>query len=159
MTANKRFKSIVRRRAAKTGESYTAALRHVRTKHGEEPDVVATKKPIANCSFCGKSNTEVLKIIGGPGVYICNECVALCNDIISQVLEKPDVAPRQSHPAPDRMLEWLPSMVKTLRSVEADIASKVAVLREQGVSWGRIAQALGIDESDAVERYSAPSDE
>ena len=36
------------------------------------------------CSFCGKSQHEVSKLIAGPSVYICNECVELCNDIIRQ---------------------------------------------------------------------------
>ena len=36
------------------------------------------------CSFCGKSQHEVTKLIAGPSVYICNECVDLCNDIIRQ---------------------------------------------------------------------------
>ena len=34
------------------------------------------------CSFCGKNQNEVRKLIAGPSVYICNECVDLCNDII-----------------------------------------------------------------------------
>ena len=37
-----------------------------------------------HCSFCGKSQDEVDKIIAGPGVYICNECVALCQEIIDE---------------------------------------------------------------------------
>jgi ribosomal protein L37AE/L43A len=36
------------------------------------------------CSFCGKLRTEVERLIAGPGVYICNECVTLCNDIIDE---------------------------------------------------------------------------
>lgn len=35
-----------------------------------------------SCSFCGKSQKEVKKLIAGPGVYICDECIDLCNDII-----------------------------------------------------------------------------
>ena len=35
-----------------------------------------------NCNFCGKSQKEVKKLIAGPGVYICDECIELCNDII-----------------------------------------------------------------------------
>ena len=35
-----------------------------------------------NCSFCGKVQDDVKKLIAGPSVYICNECVDLCNDII-----------------------------------------------------------------------------
>ena len=41
-----------------------------------------------HCSFCGKSQDEVKKIVAGPGVYICNECVALCQEIIDQELEE-----------------------------------------------------------------------
>ena len=37
-----------------------------------------------NCSFCGKTQREVKKLIAGPGVYICDECVDLFNDIIAE---------------------------------------------------------------------------
>jgi len=37
-----------------------------------------------NCSFCGKVQDDVKKLIAGPSVYICNECVDLCNDIIDE---------------------------------------------------------------------------
>lgn len=43
---------------------------------------------IAYCSFCGKASTEVKKLIAGPGVYICNECVALAQDIINEDLQQ-----------------------------------------------------------------------
>ena len=36
------------------------------------------------CSFCGKSQRQVKKLIAGPGVYICDECIDLCNEIIAQ---------------------------------------------------------------------------
>jgi ATP-dependent Clp protease ATP-binding subunit ClpX len=36
------------------------------------------------CSFCGKARKEVEKLIAGPGVYICNRCVGLCNEIIEK---------------------------------------------------------------------------
>ncbi|AMC00852.1 ATP-dependent Clp protease ATP-binding subunit ClpX [Aerococcus viridans] len=41
-----------------------------------------------HCSFCGKSQDEVDKIIAGPGVYICNECVALCQEIIDEEVDQ-----------------------------------------------------------------------
>ena len=41
-----------------------------------------------SCSFCGKSQKEVKKLIAGPTVYICDECIGLCNDIIAEELEK-----------------------------------------------------------------------
>ncbi|MDH3556427.1 MAG: ATP-dependent Clp protease ATP-binding subunit ClpX, partial [Deltaproteobacteria bacterium] len=40
------------------------------------------------CSFCGKSQDEVKKLIAGPTVYICDECIELCNDIIAEEFEK-----------------------------------------------------------------------
>ena len=46
------------------------------------------------CSFCGKSQHEVRKLIAGPSVYICDECVDLCNDIIREEIK--DVLPKKN---------------------------------------------------------------
>ena len=46
-----------------------------------------------NCSFCGKAQDEVKKLIAGPSVYICNECVDLCNDIIEEEIKSDEEAP------------------------------------------------------------------
>jgi len=53
-------------------------------------------RTVLTCSFCGKSQSDVAKLIAGPGVYICNECVALCNDIIAEEIEREE--PRESRP-------------------------------------------------------------
>ena len=42
------------------------------------------------CSFCGKSQREVRKLIAGPTVYICDECIGLCNDIIAEEIDRED---------------------------------------------------------------------
>ncbi|MGP1956420.1 MAG: ATP-dependent protease ATP-binding subunit ClpX [Arsenophonus sp. NC-PE1-MAG3] len=47
------------------------------------------------CSFCGKSQYEVLKLIAGPSIYICDECVQLCNDILRE--EVKEIAPYRKH--------------------------------------------------------------
>ena len=44
------------------------------------------------CSFCGKNQREVKKLIAGPTVYICDECIQLCNDIIGEGQEGPGQA-------------------------------------------------------------------
>ena len=44
------------------------------------------------CSFCGKSQHEVRKLIAGPSVFICDECVELCNDIIREEIQEKSVA-------------------------------------------------------------------
>ena len=46
-----------------------------------------------NCSFCGKAQDEVKKLIAGPSVYICNECVDLCNDIIEEEIKSDEDTP------------------------------------------------------------------
>jgi ATP-dependent Clp protease ATP-binding subunit ClpX len=51
------------------------------------------------CSFCGESQKEVKKLIAGPTVYICDECIALCNDIIAEEVEK-DEPSAGSDPTP-----------------------------------------------------------
>jgi ATP-dependent Clp protease ATP-binding subunit ClpX len=48
------------------------------------------------CSFCGKSQKEVKKLIAGPTVYICDECIGLCNDIIAEELDSPESPPKVS---------------------------------------------------------------
>jgi len=49
-----------------------------------------------SCSFCGKSQREVKKLIAGPTVYICDECIELCNDIIAEEVGQDDLAARSS---------------------------------------------------------------
>jgi ATP-dependent Clp protease ATP-binding subunit ClpX len=53
------------------------------------------------CSFCGKSQEQVRKLIAGPGVYICDECVDLCNEILDEELFESGV-PQSAAPAPRR---------------------------------------------------------
>ncbi len=58
-------------------------------KKKEETAVPVAKKDeeALKCSFCGKGQDEVKKLIAGPTVYICNECVELCNEIIADALQ------------------------------------------------------------------------
>ena len=51
------------------------------------------------CSFCGKSQHEVRKLIAGPSVYVCDECVDLCNDIIREELKDNTLSPKESSEA------------------------------------------------------------
>ena len=53
------------------------------------------------CSFCGKSQRQVKKLIAGPGVYICDECIDLCNEIIDEELTAPVAARPRQPAAPD----------------------------------------------------------
>ncbi|MBW1878553.1 MAG: ATP-dependent Clp protease ATP-binding subunit ClpX [Deltaproteobacteria bacterium] len=64
------------------------------------------------CSFCGKSQKEVRKLIAGPSVYICDECVELCNDIITEEYEREDFyATRGLVPKPKEIYTYLAQYV------------------------------------------------
>src|ERR1700674_4162281 len=52
------------------------------------------------CSFCGKSQRQVKKLIAGPGVYICDECIDLCNEIIDEELVVPITFDPEALPRP-----------------------------------------------------------
>jgi ATP-dependent protease Clp ATPase subunit len=49
---------------------------------------VTKRGDLLKCSFCGKSQQQVIKLIAGPGVYICDQCIDLCNDIIVDKLSE-----------------------------------------------------------------------
>ena len=49
-----------------------------------------------SCSFCGKSQREVKKLIAGPTVYICDECIELCNDIIAEEYGREEATSQES---------------------------------------------------------------
>jgi ATP-dependent Clp protease ATP-binding subunit ClpX len=63
------------------------------------------------CSFCGKSQHEVRKLIAGPSVFICDECVELCNDIIREELEEKGQITRTNLPKPKEIMEVLDQYV------------------------------------------------
>ena len=63
------------------------------------------------CSFCGKSQKQVRKLIGGSGVYICNECVDLCNEIIAEDVETSAPAADTPLPKPREIFDFLDSWV------------------------------------------------
>ena len=66
---------------------------------------------ILYCSFCGKSQHEVRKLIAGPSVFICDECVELCNDIIREELEEKAQAARSHLPKPREIMDVLDQYV------------------------------------------------
>ncbi len=64
-----------------------------------------------SCSFCGKGQREVRKLIAGPTVYICDECIKLCNDIIVEENERDDSKPPISLPTPHEISAFLDDYV------------------------------------------------
>jgi len=66
---------------------------------------------LLKCSFCGKSQKQVKKLIAGPGVYICNECIDLCNEIIEEELADTEEVSFEELPKPVEIYEFLDSYV------------------------------------------------
>jgi ATP-dependent Clp protease ATP-binding subunit ClpX len=62
---------------------------------------------LLKCSFCGKSQKQVKKLIAGPGVYICDECIDLCNEIIEEELAEPSELRFDELPKPAEIFEFL----------------------------------------------------
>ena len=66
---------------------------------------------LLTCSFCGKSQKQVKKLIGGPGVYICDECVELCNEIIDEELAELGESELRELPKPREINDFLDEFV------------------------------------------------
>ena len=77
------------------------------------------------CSFCGKSQDQVKRLIAGPGVYICDECVELCSEIITEELEYEQDYEMTDLPKPHEIKEYLDQYV--VGQDEAKKALAVAV--------------------------------
>ena len=74
------------------------------TRIGETSDLL-------KCSFCGKTQKQVKKLIAGPGVYICDECIDLCNEIIVEELSEANSLGLQELPKPTEIYEFLDQYV------------------------------------------------
>jgi ATP-dependent Clp protease ATP-binding subunit ClpX len=113
-----------------------------------------------NCSFCAKPSSAVAKVIAGPGVYICNECIQLCNDILEEQQQQQASSPGTQLPAreeamtDEEILALLPRIASVSAQTDASLQRLVTVLRGRGVTWARIGTALQITRQSAWERFS-----
>src|SRR6201986_339374 len=62
---------------------------------------------LLKCSFCGKSQKQVKKLVAGPGVYICDECIDLCNEIIEEELSSSTEVKFDALPKPREIYDYL----------------------------------------------------
>ncbi|MGI8668083.1 MAG: ClpX C4-type zinc finger protein [Jatrophihabitans sp.] len=109
------------------------------------------------CSFCTKPELEVSKIIAGPGIYICDECVAACNAILEDDRQSPATGqrlPDWQTMTEEEMLTRLPKIAAVSTQVEANLRDWVDRLRERGVTWARIGAALQMTRQSAWGRFS-----
>ncbi|ROO85958.1 ClpX C4-type zinc finger protein [Actinocorallia herbida] len=108
------------------------------------------------CSFCGKPSTEVGRLVAGPGVYICDECVALAASVVEGTSDDPERrrAPVWGALSDEEMLAHIPRVAAHIDEAEADLRSWVRELRRRGVTWVRLGEALGTTRQSAWERFS-----
>ena len=106
-----------------------------------------------SCSFCTKDKDSVAKLVAGPGVYICNECIDLCNEILDM-----EPMPQMIHvwheQSDDELLASLARVQAAAPQLDAAMHDYVGLLRSRGVSWTRIGAALGVSKQAAWERFS-----
>jgi len=116
----------------------------------------ATKeRVIASCSFCLKPDDEVKKLVAGPGVYICNECVELCSRIVgSPPAVPPGLTSWEESLDLDGVLASLPRMAAAGAQVENNLTRYVRRARELGATWAAIGASLGMTRQSAWERFS-----
>lgn len=113
------------------------------------------RKGLLFCSFCRKADHEVDRLVGGPGVYICGNCVERCVEILKphQGKKFPDFAGWDSQ-TDAQLLRSLAPTEKTLEDVRGEMQNKIDLLRKRGVSWENIGKSLGISRQAAWERFS-----
>ena len=125
------------------------------TAEAKLPAPYAGKEPL-HCSFCLKSQHEVKKLIAGPGfIFICDECVGLCDAIIAGKPPKIDASNFKIGNIPtDTLLARLKPIEQTLQGMGNQLQTVVEELRGREVSWARIGEALGVSRQSAWERFS-----
>jgi len=148
MTTNKHLKRRARSLAASTGQPYATALRRIRSQ--QETRMSSAPTPISDvaalCSFCGKPEDAVQRLVASHGVFICDECVDVSAKIIADT--GPDESARSraaySDPSVEVALAGLGGLVRNADRIEHQLISSVSRLREQGTDWTAIAAAAGM---------------
>lgn len=111
-------------------------------------------KPL-HCSFCLKSQHEVAKLVAGPAqIFICDECVDICNQYIAGKPPKLSKFPPPEALPTERLLEHLRSIEETVRAKGDQLQRMVDLLRSRDVSWAQIGGALGVSRQSAWERFT-----
>lgn len=107
------------------------------------------------CSFCFKSQHHVKTLVSGPAsIFICNECVALCNEVIAGNPISTPQAPSDKELPTERLLERLRAIEDTLQGKGNQLQWVVELLRSREVSWAQIGAALGVSRQSAWERFT-----
>ena len=126
------------------------------------PHATTTKNPkrVYRCTFCAKAQTEVKTLVAGPGVFICDECVQLCRQVVEKkrkltTREMPSLLPDNA--PTETLLKTLSGYNGVFERVDAAMQDVIDILREREVSWASIGQALAVSRQAAWKRFGSPA--
>jgi ClpX C4-type zinc finger len=103
------------------------------------------------CSFCGKKDSEVAKLLGGPKAHICDTCVGVCNRILEAT---PSTFAGWGTLTDEQLLDSLGPAVATVEATRTVLQTQIDTLRNRGVSWSAIGGVLGMSRQAAWERFA-----
>ena len=110
---------------------------------------------MAVCSFCLRPTTEVKTLVVGPGVFICDGCVALCGQVIETLPRSAArVAPWQQEVTLDGVLATLPRIASRRDPGRTEPGRVGPPARVLGATWARVGEAPGMTRQSAWERFS-----
>jgi hypothetical protein len=104
-----------------------------------------------HCSFCGKSAAEVGRMLGGPAVHICDQCVGVCNRILAAT---PATGAGWDSMNDEVLLGALRSADAAVSGARQILQAQIDELRRRKVSWEAIGKAMGMSRQAAWERFS-----
>ncbi len=114
--------------------------------------MLAQRKKTLKCSFCGKTEKEVVRLVAGPGVTICDGCIASCNMILEATPST--FVDGWDKMTDDHLLHGIKTAEATVDATRAVLQAMIDELRRRNVSWEAIGKALGISRQAAWERFS-----
>ena len=91
---------------------------------------------LLKCSFCGKSQKQVKKLIAGPGVYICDECIDLCNEIIEEELSESSDLKFDELPKPKEIHDFLEQYVIGQEQAKRTLSVAAGTVGERPIPGG-----------------------
>jgi DNA-binding CsgD family transcriptional regulator len=111
------------------------------------------RRRYTRCSFCGKGSDQVRKLVAGPGVFICDQCVRMCNEVLESEAPTKPWNEREGTTA-DLLLDLLRRDASDHKLTDAQRQGAVDQLRANHVAWTRIGEAIGLSRQAAWERFS-----
>lgn len=110
-----------------------------------------TLKRRLRCSFCGKTDAQVARLIAGAKGHICDICIGVCNKILETT---PSSFAGWQSMADEQLLGCLGPCLATVEATRQVLQAQIDTLRQRGISWDAIGKSLGVSRQAAWERFS-----